>query len=597
MSPLRRLVGLVLPHWRRVLLATVLGAATVLSSVGLMAASAFIIATAALHPSIAELQVAIVGVRFFGISRGVFRYAERLVSHDLTFRILARLRVWFYTAIEPLAPARLGGARSGDLLARAISDVEALEELFIRALAPPLVALTVAAATAGFLLRYHPGLTAAYLGFFAIGGVAAPLVMRWLSRGAGPAERRLAAELHQAVVETVQGLPDLLACGAEGAAVERMTGLGDELAAAQTQMGRVDALDAALGTLVANLGVWCLLVLSIPMVRAARFDGVSLAVLTLAALASFEAVQALPAAAQYLEGQLAAARRLFEIADTEPAVTDQDEPLALVPTAAVHAPAVRVRGLSFVYPGSPAPALDDIDLELADGGRLALVGPSGAGKSTLAAILLRFWEGWEGRLELWGHDIRRYRQEDARRSIGMISQSTHLFAATIRDNLLLARPDATEPELEAVLESARLAAVVADLPDGLDTWVGEQGLQLSGGQRQRLAIARALLADPPLLLLDEPTADLDTVTEREVLSAIDEATAGRTTLTITHRMVAMERFDDIAVLDRGRIVARGRHAELLDTGGLYARLWSLQHGELLGEPLPPTHPEGEEVRT
>jgi ATP-binding cassette, subfamily C, bacterial CydC len=597
MSLLRRLVGLVLPHWRRVLLATVLGAATVLSSVGLMAASAFIIAAAALHPSIAELQVAIVGVRFFGISRGVFRYAERLVSHDLTFRILDRLRVWFYTAIEPLAPARLGGARSGDLLARAISDVEALEELFIRALAPPLVALTVAAATAGFLLRYHPGLTAAYLGFFTIGGVAAPLVMRWLSRGAGPAERRLAAELHQAVVETVQGLPDLLACGAEGAAVERMAGLGDELAAAQTQMGRVDALDAALGTLVANLGVWCLLVLSIPMVRAARFDGVSLAVLTLAALASFEAVHALPAAAQYLEGQLAAARRLFEVTDAEPAVKDLDEPLELVPTAAVHAPAVRVRGLRFAYPGSPAPALDDIDLELAHGGRLALVGPSGAGKSTLAAILLRFWEGWEGRLELWGHDIRRYRQEDVRRSIGMISQSTHLFAATIRDNLLLARPDATEPELEAVLESARLAAAVADLPDGLDTWVGEQGLQLSGGQRQRLAIARALLADPPLLLLDEPTADLDTVTEREVLSAIDEATAGRTTLTITHRMVAMERFDDIAVLDRGRIVARGRHAELLNAGGLYARLWSLQHGELLGEPLPPTHPEGEEVRT
>ncbi|MCG6964670.1 MAG: thiol reductant ABC exporter subunit CydC [Acidobacteria bacterium] len=594
MSPLRRLVGLVLPHWRGVLLATALGAATVLSSVGLMAASAFIIAAAALHPSIAELEVAIVGVRFFGISRGVFRYGERLVSHDLTFRILARLRVWFYTAIEPLAPARLGGARSGDLLARAISDVEALEELFVRAFAPPLVALGVAAVTAGFLSRYHPELAAAYLAFFALGGVAAPLVMRRLSRGVGPRQRALAAEIHQAVVESVQGLPDLLACGAEGAAVERVAVLGNELAAAQTRMGRIDALDAASGTLVANLGTWCLLVLAVPMVRAARFDGVSLAVLTLAALASFEAVQTLPAAAQYLEGQLAAARRLLEIADADPAVTDPAEPLPLSEVS--DASPVRISGLCFAYPGSPAPALDGIDLELRAGGSLALVGPSGAGKSTLAALLLRFWEGWEGRIELWGHDIRRYRQEDVRRALGMVSQSTHLFAASVRDNLLLARPDASDAELWAALERGRLAAFVAGLQDGLDTWIGEQGLQLSGGQRQRLALARALLAGPPLLLLDEPTANLDAVTEREVLSAIHEATAGRSTLTITHRLVAMERFDEIVVLDRGRIVARGRHHELLEAGGLYARLWSLQHGQLLEEPLPPAHPGGEEVR-
>jgi len=252
-------------------------------------------------------------------------------------------------------------------------------------------------------------------------------------------------------------------------------------------------------------------------------------------------------------------------------------------------PALLARNLRFSYPpegratapAASTPALNGISLEIRPGGRLAVVGPSGAGKSTLVALLLRFWEGWEGKLELFGHDVRRYQAEDLRQALSVVPQTTHLFAGTIRENLLLSRHDAAEADLWDALRAARLDGTVRGLPSGLDSWIGEQGAFLSGGQRQRLAVARALVRDPAFLILDEPTANLDPATEDELLASLETLVSGRTTLMVTHRLVRMESFDEIAVMKEGRIVERGRHHELLRSGGLYRRLWELQHGALL----------------
>ncbi|HHQ49664.1 MAG TPA: thiol reductant ABC exporter subunit CydC [Acidobacteria bacterium] len=568
---------------RPMLLAVLAGAATVGSGIGLMGTSAFLIAAAALHPSIADLQVAVVGVRFFGTARGIFRYVERLISHDLTFRILARLRVWFYSAMEPLAPARLTLDASGDLLSRVVSDIESLQTLFIRGLGPPLVALAVTAGTAGFLLRYGWPIATTFVLFMLAGGLGVPLLLHRLAAGLGTASRTADSRLHTAAVDLVQGLEDLLASGRESEAVARCSGAAREVAGVERRINRIGALDEALTGLAAQAAVVALLVVGVPMVRAGHINGVSLTVLALVALAAFEAIQPLPTAARQMEEQQEAARRLFEIVDRPPVVTDPPDPIP-IPSPRAGEPLLVVRNLQFAYPagGDPADAparsaLDGLHLDLLPGERLAIVGPSGAGKSTLIALLLRFWEGWEGHLELFGHDVRNYRADALRARLGVVPQRVHLFAGTVRENLLLARPEATEDQLWEALSAAQLARTVRELPAKLDTWIGEYGATLSGGQRQRLAIARALLREPDLLILDEPTANLDPSTEEQLLETLERAASSETVLMVTHRLVRMEGFHRIVVLDRGRVVEEGRHEELLELDGLYRRLWDLQH--------------------
>jgi ATP-binding cassette subfamily C protein CydC len=615
-----RLLKLAAPFKGRIALAALLGFATVGSGIGLMAASAYIIAKAALQPSIAELQVAIVGVRFFGIARGVFRYLERLVSHDVNFRLLARLRVWFYTALEPLAPARLTKYRSGDILSRIVADVETLEHFYVRVLAPPLVAVLTAVLMWLFIGGYDPTLAITMLIFLALAGVGVPAIMRVLGRGPGRRLVAARAELNAALVDGVQGVAELLAFGAEERHQARVAGLSRELAALQERMARVGGLGDALSGLLMNLATLAALLVAIPLVTAGKLDGVSLAVIALAVMASFEAVIPLPLAAQYLENSLAAGRRLFEIVDAEPVVHEPLPPLpsqswgesatvAGVPPkvggpggpatgsrippkiegagGAIEQPiyagpapldySLELRDLHFRYEAEEPLALDGVSFTVPQGGSLAVVGPSGAGKSTLVYLLLRFWDYEEGQISLGGYELRSYPGEDVRRLVGVVSQHTHLFNASVRDNLLLARPGAGQAEMERAARGAQLHDFIQSLPEGYATYIGEQGLKLSGGQRQRLAIARALLKDAPILILDEPTANLDPLTERQVMDSIQALMAGRTTLIITHRLAGLEAVDEIVVLRAGRIIERGAHVELWQMGGVYRRMWELQH--------------------
>ena len=578
----RHLLALLAPFWPWVLLSVLLGFLTIGSSVGLLAASAWIIASAALQPSIAALQVAIVGVRFFGIARGGFRYLERLASHQVTFRVLARLRVAFYAALEPLAPARLRQYRSGDLLARSVADIGALENFYIRAVAPPLVALSVIALMAVLLGSFDRRLAAAVVGLMLVAGLAAPTLAQVLSRKAGRRLPHARAALNATLVDGLQGAGDLVVFGGGPAHVARVRAQSDELGDLQRRLAAVGGLNAALGSLLTHVAVLVALALAIPLVTAGRLAGVNLAVLALATAAGFEAVLPLPLAAQFLESSLAAARRLFEIGgealgggDWETGATGQEE-AGLGQAAGEQRPvALTVNHLTLRYaPDEPA-ALDDLTFHVPAGGRVAVVGPSGAGKSTLLNALLRFWDYEAGDIWLDGHELRTLAPEAVRRQIGVVTQNTHLFNATVADNLRLARRGATQAEIEAAARGAQIHDFIAALPQGYETWIGEDGLRLSGGERQRLAIARALLKDAPLLILDEATANLDTLTEQAVQAALATLTAGRTTLTLTHRLAGLASADEIWVLEAGRAVEHGRHADLLARDGLYRRLWEL----------------------
>jgi ATP-binding cassette subfamily C protein CydCD len=575
---LLRLLKMALPFGKSIALSALAGFATIGSSIGLMSASAYIISAAALQPSIAVLQVAIVGVRFFGISRGVFRYLERYTSHQVTLRMLARLRVWFYQALEPLAPARLMRYHSGDLLARLLGDIQSLENFYVRVMAPPLVAILTALAVTIFLSRYAAMLAWTVLFFLILAGVGLPSLIRRMARkpGRNLIERR--AALNTYLVDGIQGMADLIAFGRKQSQLAQIYQSGQALAETQASLARIQGFQSAAGGLLANLAAWLVLALAIPLVRAEQIAGVYLAGLVLAALTSFEAVLPLPLAAQYLENNLQAARRLFEIVDSRPEVTEVPDPLPLPATFDLQ-----VRQLSFRYPeienlAQENPyALQDVSFSLPAGKHLAIVGPSGSGKSTILNLLLRFWEYSQGEILLNGVPLRDYRPQALRGRIGVVPQSPYLFSASVRENLLIAQPDASQEQIIQAAKQAQIHDFIRSLPQGYETWIGEQGLRLSGGERQRLAIARALLKDPPLLILDEATAHLDALTERRVLEAIQTQLQGRSTLTITHRLIDMERMDEILVLYRGRVVERGTHAELMACNGLYRRMWDLQH--------------------
>jgi len=527
--------------------------------------------------------VAIVGVRFFGIARGVFRYLERYVSHETTFRLLARLRVWFFQGIEPLAPARLMEHRSGDLLSRVVADIDTLENFYLRVIGPPVIAVIVGLVMMVFMGAHDIWLAASLVVFHLLAGIGVPLLTRRLSQASAVAMLTTRSELSVALVDGVQGLADLVAYDAQDRQLERVQALSRRVQRHNRQMARVAALDGALLSLITGSAVLATLLIAIPLVREGRLDGVLLAVLALATMTSFEGVAALPQASQHLDANLAAARRLFELVDATPAVQDPPAPLP-VPDWSAAGSGLAFENVRFRYATSDPPALDGVSFKLRPGSTVAVVGASGAGKSTLAHLLLRFWDVDEGRIVLNGHDVRAYAAEDVRALFGVVSQRTHLFNATIRDNLLLARPTAPDDEIERALEAAQLHDLVAALPDGLGTWIGEQGLALSGGERQRLAIARALLKDAPVLVLDEATANLDPVTERAILDTLQSALAGRTTLLITHRLAGLETAAEILVLDAGRVVERGTLDELLASGGHFRRLWDIQYQVLSDAP-------------
>ncbi|WP_202124915.1 thiol reductant ABC exporter subunit CydC [Actinomadura physcomitrii] len=564
-----RLIRLAWPARGRLLLALLFGVLALGSGVGLMATSAWLISRAAQHPPVLMLMVAIVAVRAFGLGRGVFRYLERLVGHDATFRILADLRARVYERLERLAPGGLPAFRGGDLLNRLVADVDAVQDLFLRVLLPCTVATVIGGASVGLAWALLPSAGAILLVALLAAGVAAP----WLSSAtARRAERRttdLRGDLTSHVVDVLQGAPELIANGAAPARLAEAARLDRDFTRAAARSAASTGLGAAVSALAGGLAVWGALAVGVPAVRTGALDGVLLAVIVLLPLAAFEVVAGLPLAAQQLERVRRSAARIFAVLDAPAPVQDPSAPSPL--PAAPYT--LKIDDLRARWTPAAPYALDGISLDLTPGRRCAIVGPSGAGKTTLTSVLLRFLEPASGSVTLNGTDLRALTGDDVRTVIGLCAQDAHLFDSTIGENVRLARPAATDAEIRDALRRARLLDWVDALPRGLDTRVGEHGAQVSGGQRQRIALARALLAGFPILLLDEPAEHLDTATADALTADLLTATEGRTTLLVTHRLTGLDAVDEIIVVDGGRVADRGTHAELAARPGLYRTLW------------------------
>ncbi len=569
MKNLRWIIKEILPLWPRVCLALLLSALTVTSHIGLMATSSYLLARAALQPPIMDLMITIVGVRFFGISRAVFRYFERLVSHDVTFRVLSRMRMIVYKGIEPLAPARLKELRSGDLLSRIVGDVEVQQNLFLRVLAPPLVAVLVLLGYGGFLAYFNQGFTMILAAFFLAAGVALPLLVRALGKGIGQMKIQAKARMYTFILDSLQGMPEMLAFGQTGAVFQRIQEAQSELSHSERRMAKVTGTANALMGMSSHLGMLAVLVLGIILVEGRQIDGVLLGMLALGVLSSFEAVATLPAGQQYLEENEAAGRRLKHLIDEGRNLEKEKGRL----DAPGLEPELAFENVRFRYEPDGPWVLDNISVKISRGRRIGIVGQSGAGKSTLVNLLVRFWEPAAGEIRLGGVNIKELTPQVVRDNMGIVSQKPYLFHATVKENLLLAKPEATNEELYEAARRARIHDFILSLPQGYDCLIGEEGMKLSGGQQQRLAIARVLLKDAPILILDEATSGLDPVTERELKEELFALAENRTLIVITHHLELVKDMDEILVLGKGRILEQGKHEELMRKKGQYRRLW------------------------
>ncbi|MEV0491218.1 thiol reductant ABC exporter subunit CydD [Streptomyces atratus] len=549
-------------------LALLLGSLALGSAVGLMAVSGWLISRASEQPPVLYLMVAVTATRAFGLGRAVFRYAERLVSHDAVLKMLAELRVAVYRGLERIAPAGLARTRRGDLLSRLVADVDALQDYWLRWLLPAGSAAVVGVAAAGLTGWLLPQAGVVLAAGLLLAGVGVPLVSGACARHA---ERQLAparADLATRITDLLGGTAELTVAGALPARTARTREADSVLTRIAARAATATALGGGLSAVICGLTVVAAALVSVPAVLDGRLAGVELAVVVLTPLAAFEAVTGLPLAVQYRQRVKRSAERVYEVLDApvpvlEPA-TQADPPASPFP--------LEVRGLAARYPGASRDALDSVDLTLTAGRRIAVVGPSGSGKTTLAQVLLRFLDARSGTYRIGGVEASALDGDTVRRFVGLCAQDAHVFDSSIRENLRLARTGATDDELRAALAQARLLDWVQALPDGLDTLVGEHGARLSGGQRQRLALARALLADFPVLVLDEPAEHLDLATADVLTADLLTATRGRTTVLITHRLAGLEAVDEVVVMDAGRVVQRGPYTDLATVEGPLSRM-------------------------
>lgn len=532
---LGRVIRVGRPVTGRLLVALAAGVAAAGAAIGLTATSAWLISRAAERPDVLDLMIAVTAVRTFGISRGLFRYLERLLSHDAAFRVLARLRSHAYVRLERLAPAGLSEFHSGDLLSRLVDDVDGLADLWLRVLLPYSIVGVAASVTVAVIWQLVPAAAAVLGATLLFVAFIVPICTVLVARSG---ERRISGargELAATTIELLAGASEIAVAGATEACVADLAAINERLASAEARTSAGFGLGALLSGLASGTAVWIGLVAGIAALRAGTLGGVALAVVALTPIAVHEATAGLVQASQHLPGLMAMAGRLE-------AVTTRPDPVT-EPTAAEPLPAgpygLRCRNLRARYAPSEPDALVMPDVEVAAGGRLLITGPSGSGKSTFAAVLVRFLEPAAGSIELVGSeravDIRRLAGDDVRRVVCLCAQDAHVFDTSLVENVRLARPDATDERVASALAAAQLAGWVESLPSGLLTLVGEHGARLSGGQRQRLSLARALLADAPIIVFDEPTEHVDEVMAASLVADLLAATAGRTVVMITHR--------------------------------------------------------------
>lgn len=572
MKTLLRLAKIMLPYWKPMAIGIFLAFLTIGSNMGLLIASTFLLSWSALKPAVMDLMKLIATVRFFGLSRSAFRYGERYMTHQAALAVLGDIRNWVYASLAALSPGQLQGFHSGQLLSRLVADVEQLQEIYIRVLLPPLTVLLVFIATIIFLGQFHWSLPVTFAVFYISAAVGIPFLVRQLTKS--KKELANAKELlNTRLADSIKGLTDITTFNRALDTIEAAAGQDNNLTRWQNRLARRNALTGTLTQLTSHLAMGAVLLLAIMLASKGEIKGIWVASLSLGVLASFEAVHNLAKTIPNMEDSISTGERVLELIDTPPIITRPplQEPWTPLPDYKLE-----IKNLSFTYPGSDQPILKEINLSLSPGGKIAIVGPSGAGKSALAQLLLGFWSYEKGSITIGGREINSFPEEVLWSTLGLVSRQTYLFNASIRENLLLAKPNAKEEELWAAAERVGLLPHLEKLPAGLDTVIGEGGWKLSGGQRQLVALTRMFLSNPPILVLDEATEGLDPITEREVLAAVKELMQHRSTIMITHRLIGLEEMNEILVLEQGRVVERGTHQELMARRDIYQRMYQIQ---------------------
>lgn len=549
-------------------LGVVLAIVTLLASIGLLTLSGWFLSASAVV-GVAGIysfnyMLPAAGVRGAAITRTAGRYFERLVSHDATFRVLSHLRVSTFSKLLPLSPAGLARFRQGDLLNRVVADVDTLDHLYLRVISPLVGALVVILVVTLGLGVLDITLALTLGGIMLLTLLLLPPLFYRLGKSTGEKLTALRGQYRQQLTSWLQGQAELTIFGASQRYREQMENTELSWHDAQRRQSELTALAQALMLLISGFTVIAMLWLAAGGVGGNTQPGPLIALFVFCALAAFEALAPVTGAFQHLGQVIASARRITEITDCPPEVTFSAGEKAM--PAQVD---LRLDAVSFTYPQQVQPALKGVSLEVTAGQRVAILGRTGCGKSTLLQLLTRAWDPQQGEILLNGQPLTSLSEAALRATISVVPQRVHLFSATLRDNLLLASPAASDEALATVLTQVGLEKLLDD--SGLNSWLGEGGRQLSGGELRRLAIARALLHDAPLFLLDEPTEGLDATTESQILDLLAEVTKGKTVLMVTHRLRGLSQCDQIIVMDNGEIIEQGNHAALMAKQGRYYR--------------------------
>lgn len=567
------------------ILAALMSFLTVGSGIGLMMTSSFIIASAAIQTPIYQLQVAIVGVRFFGISRGVFRYLERYISHEVTFKLLAKFRVWFFKSLEVLIPSKKKDLTSGDLLSRSIEDIESLEHIFVRVISPPFVFVAVAILMFTLLNLFNVKYAVIFLTTFVISAIGIPTLTYFLSRKLGGQIIKLKSKLKAIAVDSIQGLSELIVYGQIQKWKNIFAEIENDLLRLERKMNLIQSLHEVLTGLAMNIAVAIMLFAAIPDVSNKLLDGVFLSVITIGIMASFEIVFQIPLAFQYLTKSVEAGKRLLEITESDQ-INNLSSNLKQHPTAypkneiqQIINYDLKISDITFSYDGHKN-ALDKISFEVKELEKIAIVGASGSGKSTLVNVICKLWNYDDGEIMVGDISYNNISPEKVREIISVVPQNVHLFTGTILENLLISNESANEYEINEALKKSELYEYVQSLPEKVNTHIGELGKKLSGGEVKRLGIARAILRNTPIIIFDEVTSHLDLVTEKNILSMIEQISKDKSILFITHRLNQMEMFDEILVMSNGKIIECGNHKDLIKRNGYYKKLLLSQNKKM-----------------
>ncbi len=547
-------------------LGVVLAIVTLLASIGLLTLSGWFLSASAVV-GVAGIysfnyMLPAAGVRGAAIIRTAGRYFERLVSHDATFRVLQHLRVATFSKLLPLSPAGLARFRQGELLNRIVADVDTLDHLYLRVISPLVGALVVILVVTIGLSVLDVTLALTLGGIMLATLLLLPPLFYRAGKPTGEQITQLRGQYRQQLTSWLQGQAELMLFNASDRYRKQMEKTEQRWQEAQRRQAELTALSQALMLLIGGIAVIAMLWMASDGVGGNSQPGALIALFVFCALAAFEALAPVTGAFQHLGQVIASARRITQITEQQPEVTfSQQAPQSISRVA------LTLDEVTFRYPQQSTPALNDISLQVAAGEHIAILGRTGCGKSTLLQLLTRAWDPANGQIQLNGQPLSDLSETTLRQAMSVVPQRVHLFSATLRDNLLLAAPQASDGELSDTLKRVGLDKLLED--GGLNSWLGEGGRQLSGGELRRLAIARALLHNAPLMLLDEPTEGLDATTESQILDLLSEVMRDKTVLMVTHRLRGLARFNQIIVMDNGQIIEQGSHAELLAKQGRY----------------------------